>query len=729
MSELRWFDLTPPRDITLEQVTTLLRPLAHRRRVGWLYTTPPIVLELWGKGGDLGWRLGVDARVAEDVSEELRAQLPRLGLNSVPPSSRELSPLAADIRLSSLAAPLRLDTAGAIGSQLAEVLTHLGPDEAICLQWVLGPAQDRTRPPALSSLAQSLGLQASSTPDARAQRSWQQKTIEPLFACTGRIGASARSPQRARAIIGRIGNTLKLANSPQVGLSLSPASTARARRLHEALEPMLRWSCLLNAAELAAVLGWPVQEVPGEALPVIGGHINEVPKKLLADEFEAASARQRVLGESLHPAQRGQLVTVPPGTGLHHLHVIGPTGSGKSTLLCGLSLADIEAGRSVLVVEPRGDLVSDILARIHVGRRKDVVVIDPASETSVGINVLGGELAGAERRADQIVHLLAEMHGPNFGPRTTDVALHALIAVSRLKDGTLCDVPILLTNPAFRRRVLTEVGDRLTLAPFFAWFDGLSEGERAQVVAPLLNKLRAVTSREATRRMLGQAQPKFNLEELFTKRRIVLVNLNRGMLGEPVANLLGALFLSQVWAAAQRRAAIPQDKRHPVMMVVDEFQDYLRLSGGLDFGDALAQSRGLGVGWTLAHQHLDQLNLTQRAAVLANARSRVAFRPAAADARPLAGAFGGGLVGDDLLRLRAFEACTQLLLDRHPTAPFSVKTRPLPPWTSDPDELRHASEERYGVDGVELDRVQIERWEGGDLPPVGPIGTKPRRSA
>jgi DNA helicase HerA-like ATPase len=729
MSELRWFDLTPPRDLDLETVTTLLRPLAYRPRVGLLHTTPPVVLELWGEGGRLGWRLGVDARVLGHVAETFHAHLPRLGMAPVSPEIRRPLSLAMDVRLSSLAAPLRLDTAGGTSAQLTEVLAQLAGDEAACLQWVLGPSQSRTQPSGPLNLAESLGLRAPSTPDARAQRSWQQKSSEALFAVQGRIGATARNPQRARAIIGRIGGALKLANSQHAALNFSRPTAARALRLHHTVSPVVSWSCVLNAAELAALLGWPVQDTLPETLPVIGGHISEVPNKLLANEDARKTARQRTLGESLHPGQRGRLVVVPPETSLHHLHVIGPTGSGKSTLLCGLSLADIEAGRSVLVVEPRGDLVRDLLARIPEHCRKDVVVIDPAGERSVGVNVLGGDRAGAERRADQIVHLLAEMHGPNFGPRTTDVALHMFIAASRLKDGTICDVPMLLTNPGFRRRVLTEVGDRLTLGPFFAWFDGLSEGERAQVIAPLLNKLRALTSRETTRRMLGQAAPRFDIEELFTKRRIVLVNLNRGLLGSPAANLLGALLLSQVWSAAQRRAAVPQEKRHPVMMVVDEFQDYLRLSGGLDFGDALAQSRGLGVGWTLAHQHLNQLSLNQRAAVLANARSRVTFRPAAEDTKSLAASLGGSLTGDDLLRLRAFEACAQLLLDRHPTGPFSVKTEPLPPWTSDPTEVQRESESRYGVDGAELDRAQLERWEGGDLPLAGPIGTKPRRSA
>jgi hypothetical protein len=419
---------------------------------------------------------------------------------------------------------------------------------------------------------------------------------------------------------------------------------------------------------------------------------------------------------------------MPVATALHHTHVIGPTGSGKSTLLAELVLADIAAGRSALVVEPRGDLVRDILARVPAERRDRVVVIDPQLERAVGFNVLAGDLADAERRADEIVHLLGELHGGNLGPRSTDILLHAATTAARLPDGTFCDIPALLTNPAFRRKALAKVSDALTLGPWWAGFEARSEAEKAQHVMPLLNKLRPFTSRDVLRRMVGQAEPRFRLDELFMKPgTVVLVNLNRGLLSAPVANLLGALLLSQAWAAIQRRAALPPEKRHPVMAVVDEFQDYLRIVGGVDFGDVLAQSRGLGVSWTLAHQHLDQLSASQQAGVLANARSRVVFRPAPGDAKALAAALGG-LTGDDLLRLRAFEACCSLLVDGQPTRPFSVRTRPLPPWTSNPDDLLRASGERYGVDGAELDAALAKRWQDAGAG-EGPVGVKRRRGS
>jgi hypothetical protein len=726
MAELRWFEVTPPRDVDLAAVTSVLRPLANRPRPGLTGTTPLTVFEAWAHGGEIHWRLGVDAQIAREVSAQLRAHLPKMGLTRLPRAKRPALLLGADVRLRGLSSPLRLDTAGAVSAELLDALGSLYAGEAGVVQWLIGPSQPRGSVPARFNLAESLGMRMPQEPDATTTRLWRQKAAEPMFAAHGRIGAMAVNAGRAYNIIRSLGSALKLTSAEHASLQLSKSSAGRARKVTEVARP-LSWGCLLSAAELAAVLGWPVQEVVGDDLPVIGGHINPTPEGLLVSEDDERSGA-RVLGESLHPAQRGELVTMPVATALHHVQVIGPTGSGKSTFLAALALADIAARRGVLLIEPKGDLVDDVLARVPADRRDDVVVIDPANaERVVGVNVLAGEPAQAERRADQIVGLLAEMHGANWGPRTADVALHAILTVSRLKDGALPDVPVLLTNPAFRRSVLARVSDPLVLAPWWAWYDNLSTAERGHVIAPLLNKLRAFLSRDALRRMLGQPKPRFSLDELFLKPgRIVLINLNKGLLGGPTASLLGALLLTQVWAAIQRRTAIPAGKRHPVMVVIDEYQDYLHLPG-IDLDDALAQARGLGVGLTLAHQHLDQLSKAQQAAILANARSRVVFRPATGDAKPLAASFGSDVTGDDLLRLRAFEACAQLLIDSRPSAPFSVRTRALPPWTSKPGDIRRRSAQRWGDDGAAIDAALTERWQGGDAPEA-PVGIK-RRSA
>jgi hypothetical protein len=224
--------------------------------------------------------------------------------------------------------------------------------------------------------------------------------------------------------------------------------------------------------------------------------------------------------------------------------------------------------------------------------------------------------------------------------------------------------------------------------------------------------------------MLGQAIPRFSLDELFSKRRVVLVNLNKGVIGPETARLLGALWFQQLWQSIQRRAQVPVAQRHPVMVVIDEFQDFV---GALNFGDVLAQARGLGVSMTAAHQHLGQLNPSLRAAVLANARSRLAFRPAQGDAKVLADVLGAEVTAADLERLGAFQAVARVLVEAVPSTAFAVQTQPLGEISNDVAAVKQGSAERYGLAAAELDTWLRQRWEGPSTSTDAPIGITRRR--
>lgn len=728
MIDLRWYELHIPRGLDLDSVTALMRPLASRSRTpGAFGRTPVVVFEEWRIEGAVRWLLGTERQISVSVRQQLRAALPRLGMVKVAAADRPEVLVAADVRLEGLSSPLRTDMAPSVSAGVLEVLSELGADEAAVVQWVIGPAHTHPGEPPVFNIAESLGLRTARKPDASHHQRWREKIMEPVFGVRGRIGVRSGNQDRAGVLIGRLHAALSLASSAHARLRRGPVSERTARAAMEVYQSRGTWSCILNAAELATLAAWPIDGVPHAEAHTMGGYRHPVPPALLvADEAEAIRRGARVVGPSLHPADGGRLVTVPAETSLRHLHVIGPTGSGKSTLLADLVLSDAAAGRAIFLVEPKGDLIADLLARMPQNRLDDLVIIDAAeSEHPIGLNVLAGPLDEAERRADQIVHLLHELNAASWGPRTADITLHGTLALCRLPGGTFADLPILLGQSVFRRQVLAQVGDPLVLGPFFSWYDGLSEAERAQVVAPLLNKTRSFLSRQSIRRILGQPRPRFDLDDLFGtgRRRIVLVSLNRGQLGPEASGLLGALLLSQLWAAIQRRAVLPAEARHPVMVVIDEFQDYLKLP--IDFGEVLAQARGLGVSLTVAHQHLRQLPGELRASVLANARSRFVFRPADDDLKTLAGALG--IAPEDLATLGAYQVSGRLVLDGALTPAFGVATRPLRPATTDADALRAASRARFGADGAAVDAALLARWEQGASPPSGPIGVRRRR--
>ena len=279
---------------------------------------------------------------------------------------------------------------------------------------------------------------------------------------------------------------------------------------------------------------------------------------------------------------------------------------------------------------------------------------------------------------------------------------------------------VLLTNPGFRRHVVGAVAGDLGLGPFWAWYDNLKDGERERVIAPLMNKLRAVVLLNPfVRRTLGQSQPRFEVGQVFTQRRILLVPLPVASLGAEGSALLGSLVVGRLWEAAKARSRVPMNQRSPVPVVLDECQQFMHLS---DLPDALATSRSFGVGWVLAHQYMAQLPVEVRAAVMANCRSRVVFQSTRDDAVVWARETSGKhlLEAADFMALPSYHVYCSLL-EGGQVQPFaSGRTLPPPPAVCDGDGLRRASARRYGrtVDEIE---AGFASWAGTvGLSPVQP---------
>lgn len=422
------------------------------------------------------------------------------------------------------------------------------------------------------------------------------------------------------------------------------------------------------------------------------------------------------MGEATFPGKERTLA-INATDSLRHTYVLGPSGVGKSTLLARGIEADITAGRAVVVIEPKSDLIREVLAHIPPDRLDDVVLIDPNdAEGTVGLNPLSGAARNPELVADRLLAVFKGLYGASFGPRTTDIASAALHTLARVPNMSLAGLPLILTDARFRRRCLAHVDDPIALGPFWAAFENWSDAARAEAVAPLLNKVRPFLLRPQLRAVLGQSRPKFNILDVFTKKRILLVDCSKGALGPETSALLASLVIAAVWGATLQRSTIPAERRHPVSVYLDEFQDFLRLP--TDLGDALAQARGLGVGFTLANQYLHQLDPPMRSAVMANAQNKICFRLADEDARVMA-TKGSGLDAEDFAALGAYECYAQLVADG--TVQPWCSTRSLPPEreTSDPDTVRSSSRTRYGRARVEVEAeirtlASIHRGAHGD---------------
>lgn len=523
-----------------------------------------------------------------------------------------------------------------------------------------------------------------------------------------RLGVRAASPLRQRTLLQGLLGALRLLEGPGVRLR---ARTEHPAKLDGVRRPW-RAGLELGAGEIVAMAGWPVGEGALPATPSAHPRVLALPQ---------ARETQRAFATGVAD-QAGERLGISIGDALYHTVLLGPTGAGKSTALAHLALADIAAGRGVLLIDPKTDLVADILARIPEQRRDDVVVIDPTSSRPVGINplaraqaarsgalssVAGGDGASPELVADTVLATFKGVFAESWGVRVEQVLAAALVTLARTPGATLVDLPLLLTNTAYRQRLIAASGaDPLGTGQFWAAYEALSEAQRQQWVGPVLTRLQPFLIRPHLRATLGQAAPSFDLGEVFTRRRIVLVSLNKGVLGAESARLLGSLLVGQLWPLILARAAVEPSQRHVVSVFIDEVQDYLSLPGSL--ADALAQARSLGAAFHLAHQYRGQLPPALKAGIDANARNKIIFSLSAADAAELSRQ-AIDLEAADFQLLPRFGVYARTMHHGRENPWCQATTLPPTPPTQDALALRAASQARYGQDTTQIEAALLAR--------------------
>jgi hypothetical protein len=420
-------------------------------------------------------------------------------------------------------------------------------------------------------------------------------------------------------------------------------------------------------------------------------------------------------------------LALPAAAALHHLHVLGPTGTGKSTLLINLIQQDMQDGRAVVVVDPQGDLVTEVLKRVPTARQDDVIVLNPADRSApVGLNPLRTRGRDPEVVADGLLAVFVGLYGDSLGPRSQDILHSCLLTLTRRQDASLVMLPLLLTNAGFRRSLTANLRDPIALGPFWDWYEHLSDGERQAAIAPIQNKLRQWLLRPTLRHVIGQRLPKASVNEVFAERRILLVSLAQGQLGPEGAALLGSLVVAELWQATTERSRTPAAQRHPVMVYLDEFSAFLHLP--TDLADALARSRGMGVAYTLAHQFMNQLSPGMRSAVQANTRSRVCFQLAPEDAALLARNHPE-LAADDMTALGRYEVYASLFAAGQAMPYASGRTLPPSEPIASPARLRARSRARYGqpLDKIETGFADLTVPMSGTSPDNPAPGRQPRR--
>lgn len=661
----------------------------------------PLVLELRAWSGGARWLVGC----RPDRSAQLRKLLAHHLPVQVSPLERQRGSVDQVVRLQVRRDQVSADSERIMAATRAlyATLSDLSGGQHVVLQLVIGrrlPSSFFTAPPAPGWRELLLGTSIQK-PAARLATATDEQ--HGAMACL-RLGVTG-APQQAHRLLSQVLGAMRTVETTQARFRFSADASDNLAR---ATRPW-RWPLRLRSGQLAAVCGWPIGEPP---LPLLGDlHPRQLPPP------EGLVQADWVIGQASAPGCR-QLIAIPIHDAAFHTHLLGPTGTGKSTVLLSLALADVSAGRGVLLIDPKGDLAIDLLARIPVERHRDVVVIDPTNPAPVGLNPLAGPANLAPVTADGVLGTLSALFREHWGIRSADVLSASLLTLARTPGANLLWLPPLLTDPSFRRRIVAAHDDPLGTGAFWAAYESKTPQAQAAEIAPALNKLRQLIMRPHLRAVLGQSAPRFAMADLFTRRRIVVVNLNRGLLGAEAARLVGSLLVSQLWAHLLARQSLPAECRHIVSIYIDEVHDFINGLPG-DLSDALAQARSLGGAFHLAHQYRAQLTPAMVQAIDTNARNTIYFGLSGSDATAAAH-LAPDLEAQDFLQLTAYHAYATVMQRGQSTGWMSIATRPAPPVRRPPAALYAASHERYGVPATQTERELRALTGSGDPPDLQP---------
>lgn len=263
---------------------------------------------------------------------------------------------------------------------------------------------------------------------------------------------------------------------------------------------------------------------------------------------------------------------------------------------------------------------------------------------------------------------------------------------------TLCEIPLLLTDDGFRRRIVGKLHDLLVLEPFWADYGEMSPAERRQAIGPVMNKLRDFLAQPTIRNIIGQGhakggdRPKLDMAEVLAHQKILLVRLDN--LGKEATALIGSVLFTMLWHAVQERGGMPENTRLPVFVYIDELQKVLSLPE--EIAEWLSEGRKLGAGLIVAHQYLAQLPHALQQAVLPNTGTKVILQTSAHDAEALAGELKPHIKPHDIQNLRRHEALIAAATTEGTMPPVSGRTYPLMASRGTIGMVREASRERYG---------------------------------
>lgn len=397
---------------------------------------------------------------------------------------------------------------------------------------------------------------------------------------------------------------------------------------------------------------------------------------------------------------------------LRHVYSIGKTGMGKSVMLENMAIQDIQNGEGMAFLDPHGKTADLLLDYIPEHRIKDVIYFAPFDiEHPIAFNVM--EDVGPERRHLVVSGLMSafeKLFGEeSFSDRMQYILQNTILALLEYPGATMLGINRMLSDKAYRNDVISKITDPSVKNYWTKEYAGYTERFAAEAIPAIQNKIGQFTSNPLIRNIIGQPKSSFDIRKIMDERKILIVNLSKGLVGENNANLLGSMLVTKIYLAAMSRAdAVPAElkKLSNFYLYVDEFQSFANKS----FADILSEARKYKLGLNITHQYIEQMAEEVRAAVFGNVGTMIAFRVGSFDAEVLEKEFAPVFTMEDIVNLDKYQIYLKLMIDQVASQPFSATT--LPPFPiqeiSFRKEALEMSRKNYTHPKAEVEKTIVE---------------------
>jgi hypothetical protein len=557
---------------------------------------------------------------------------------------------------------------------LSAITTALGkmqPGEGAAIQILVAPADNKWRTKGKSYVSklrsEEVAPERPKPADPKMIEGVEAKCAKPGFNVLIRVVVSAKDLPTARAHLKNITASFAQFNNP-----LLNSFTKANPRIKKAFMinfiyrylPVLGRPSVLNSEELAGIFHFPNKSVETP-------HIFWLNARRAPASGQIASSGTYI-GQNIYRGT-AKPICLSERDRRQHVYIVGKTGVGKTELLKNMVLQDIRKGRGVIVIDPH-DAIDSILEQIPPERAEEVILFDPAdSERPIGLNML--EAYTEEQKhflTSSIIGLMYKLFDPHqtgiIGPRFEHAIRNAMLTVMGKPGTTFIEVVRCLTDSSFVREMLPYVTDPIVRRYWTDQIAQTSDFHKSEVLDYIVSKFGRFVTNKLIRNIIGQSKSAFDFRKVMDGKKILLLKLSKGKIGEENSIFLGLVLIPKILLGAMSRQDIPEEQRIDCYLYVDEFQNFATP----DFAQILSEARKYHLNLTVANQFIGQMEEDIKNAVFGNVGTIVALRTGVTDANYLQHEFQPTFNELDLINVEKYNAYVKTLVHNEPLLPFSV---------------------------------------------------------